>query len=57
MTTDRRKLIILAAWLAGAVFLSHRFGDAIYAAGGEGLTVGAGLAYFGLLAFVIDKWA
>lgn len=55
--TDRGKLVILAAWLAGAVFLSYCFGDAIFAAGGEGLTVGAGLAYFGLLALVIDKWA
>ena len=53
---DGRKLAILAAYIAVGIFLSYCFGDAIFAAGGEGLTVAAGLAYFGLFALAMERW-
>ncbi|WP_181169257.1 hypothetical protein [Mesorhizobium sp. B2-2-2] len=55
--TDRQISALLAVYVIGGVVLSYCFGDAIFEIGGEGLSVAAGLTYFGLLAFVIDKWA
>ncbi|WP_280178885.1 hypothetical protein [Mesorhizobium delmotii] len=43
--------------MAGAVTLDRWFGDAIFAAGGEGLIVAAGFAYVGVLVFVMGKSA
>lgn len=57
MTEDRKKLLVLGVWLVGAIVLSHLCGDTIFAIGGEGLTVAAGLAYFGLLVLVMQRVA
>ncbi|MER9936134.1 hypothetical protein [Mesorhizobium sp. M0088] len=51
---DKRKLVIMGIWFAGAVVLSHLYGDAIFAWGGEGLIVAAGLAYLAVLIFVVE---
>jgi hypothetical protein len=56
MIGDRKRLIVLMCiWIAGGIWLSHRFADAIFAFGGEGLTVAAGLAYFALFAVVMER--
>ncbi|MER9330225.1 hypothetical protein [Mesorhizobium sp. M0488] len=47
----------LIIYVAGGIFLSYRFGDALWAAGGEGLTVAAGLAYFAVFVVVMEGWA
>lgn len=55
MTEERKKLAVVAIWVIGAVVVGRLCGDAIFAFGGEELTTGAGLAYFGLLVLFMEK--
>ncbi|WP_181175046.1 MULTISPECIES: hypothetical protein [unclassified Mesorhizobium] len=53
--TDRQKFAALMAYVLVGAVLAHLFGDAIFDVGGEGLSVAAGLAYFGLFALVMER--
>ncbi|WP_164747016.1 MULTISPECIES: hypothetical protein [unclassified Mesorhizobium] len=55
MTEERKKLAVVAIWVIGAVVVGRLCGDAIFAFGGEELTTGAGLAYFGLLVLFMER--
>ncbi|WP_176478506.1 MULTISPECIES: hypothetical protein [unclassified Mesorhizobium] len=57
MIEERKKLAVVALWVIGGIVVSRFWGDAIFAFGGEQLTLGAALAYFGLLVLFIEDSA